>query len=733
MLLRPPFCGGLAFPRMVMTTGIVSHKSTATRLRLLLAILLAALACVVFLPALKGQLLSWDDFEFIQINPRLHYLSWETVLDFFRFQPRYGSPTFALYVPLTLLSVALEYSFCGDAPLVYHCTNIVLHACNTTLVFVLALLLVQRTRVAFLTALFFAVHPLHVESVAWVTERKDVLCTLFYLLAMVAYLRWAVRHKWGWYAATVLAALCATLSKPLAVTLPLALLLCDYLLGRARCWARLVEKLPFFAMAVFGMAATLYVQGHAGAVQGHEALNLHGNAFVALRGVLFYVVKTIAPLALQPVYMRPQIIDVFGLVTLLSVAVTGGLLMAAWACRARARVVTFGIAFFFVTLAPMLQVLPSGLQVMAAPRFVYVPSIGFFLVLAWGADYLMGTSRRTRFLLWSLLTVLCLWWSLLTWRLATIWQTNLSLWSYTLAHQPGLTLAKTNLAIGHMLTGDLVEARRMYQDLLAEETNALLLANLATTCFNLGDISQAQVYIQAALPLEPEKNQAYYVAAAIATRLGDHTNALRLLKEVVRREPLHAEARIHIMVASLALGATNDAIGALQEYLLLERSDALAMLNLAHLYEQTQALSNAYAMYSRLSQMRPNDHNMRYRHGLMALRLRAFDAAYADFVAVTAAVPQHATALSDLALAERERGNPSNALACIVRAVALQPHSPKILYDYACILALQNRGSDAVVALTNALARDARLTAIARQDPDLACLRTNDAFRVWTQ
>lgn len=700
-------------------------------LRVLLAVFLAALAALVFMPALKGQLLSWDDFEFIQSHSRLHHLSRETALDFFRLQPRYGSSTFALYVPLTLLSVALEYHFFGDAPLVYHCTNVVLHACNTVLVFVMALLLVPRTRVAFLAALFFAVHPLHVESVAWVTERKDVLCTLFYLLTVLAYLRWAVRRTWGWYAGAVVAAACATLAKPLAVTLPLVLLLCDYFLGRTRWWARLGEKVPFFAFAAFGMVATLYVQSHAGAVQAREALNLHGNAFVALRGILFYVVKMIAPLALQPVYMRPQVINVFAPVTLLSVAVTAGLLFIAYRCRMRARLVTFGIAFFLVTLAPMLQVLPSGLQVMAAPRFVYVPGIGLFLILAWGADCVMDTSRRTCFLLWSLVAVLCLWWSLLTWRLATIWQTNLSLWSYTLAHQPGLTLAKSNLAIGHMLAGHLVEARQRYQELLAEETNALLLANLATTCYNLGDITQAQVYAQAALPLDPEKSQAYYIAAAIAARFGIHTNAIALLHEVIRREPMHAEARMHLAVAHLSLGATNDAIRALQDYLALERTDALAMLNLAQLFEQTKAISDAHAMYAQLVRARPQDHNMRYRRGLMALRLRAFDDAHDDFVAVTAAVPQHAAALSDLALAERERGYPSNALDCIVRAVALQPQSPKILYDYACILALQNRAAEAVAVLTNALARDARLPALARHDPDLAALRTNQAVQIW--
>jgi len=715
-----------------MDTPAAVADRRATHLRVLLAILLAALAGLVFLPALNGQLLSWDDYEFIHTNPRLHYLSLDSVVDFFRLQPRYGASVFALYVPLTLLSVAAEYHFFGDVPGVYHATNILLHACNTALVFVLAALLTKRTRLAFLTALCFAVHPFHVESVAWVTERKDVLCSFFYLFALVFYVRWMIQRRFIWYAAAVAAAVGATLSKPLAVSLPLVLFLCDFLLRCRWSWSRLWEKLPFLVMAVLGMAATLYVQGRAGAVESREALNLHANLFVALRGILFYVVKILAPTNLQPIYLRPQVINVFGGVTMLSVLVTGGLLYAAWRYRQRLPIVTFGLGLFFVTLAPMLQVVPSGLQIVAAPRFMYIPGIGLFLIMASGADYMMRhAARRTKGLLWLLMGVLCTWWATLTWQLATVWQTDISLWSYTLAHQPKLVIAKTNLAIGNMVVGNLREARRMYEELLATETNALLLANLAATCFNMGDITQAERYAYTAFDYDPEKSQAHYVAAAVATRFGNHTNAIALLREVIRREPMHAEARVHLAESCVCAGATNEAISALQDYLRLERDDALAMLNLAHLYEQTGALGNARTMYSGILRVRPTEHNVRYRRGLMCLRQRDFAAAHADFIIVTAAAPRHAMVLSDLAIVERERGNPAAALRGIEQAAALQPKSPKILYDYACILALQNRAADAIVALTNALARDARLPNIARQDPDLATLRTNQAVQAW--
>ncbi|NLF39299.1 tetratricopeptide repeat protein [bacterium] len=702
-------------------------------LRTVLLACLAVTACfalvfAVYRPALDAQLLTWDDNDLVTRNYRLRYLSRDTLIDMFRLKPLYGRPAFALYVPLTVLSVAAEYRLFGADPFVYHFTNVLLHGLNAVLVCAFLRLLSGRVRVAVIGAVFFAVHPLHVESVAWVTERKDVLSAFFYLAALLLYLRWRRAGSAAAYALAAASGVCAVLAKPVAVTLPVSLVLIDLLERRGFTWSTVLDKAPFVCAAIFGACATVYTQGAHGALDRQDTLNVLGNLFVSFRGLLFYAVKTFAPTGLMPVYPRPSLIDTGDPVTIASVLVTAGLVVAVVACRRRAPLVSFGLAFFLVAVSLNLQILPSGLQVVAADRFYYLPSVGVALVLGAALDWMFMRPYARAVAAAACMVAFALW-SWTTWSYAGVWRTNESLWSYTLARSPDSPIAKGNLALAYILAGRQEEALRLQTEMLRSDTNAVTIANLAIGYLKLGNVSQAWSYVQLAFSNGLARSETYYAAAFIDASRGRHEDAIRHLEHVIAGQPLRAEAHLHMGVEQLALQRTNDAIASFARFVELEPGERWAALTLARLFESSGELGNACGLYGAIFKREPGAWYARHREGLMHLRLRDFPAARDAFHDVSRAVPDNATAWSDLAVAHRELGNQPEAIRCSRKALSLYAASPKILYDHACIMAMAGAVDEALTALTNAVARSEQLRLQAMTDPDLVSLRALPAFR----
>ena len=256
-------------------------RIAAFRHRGLLLVALALLAFVPYWPTLSNGILGWDDPYYLTENYRVHQLTSATVRDMFRLTPQLGPMPNAQYTPLVELSFAIEHRFFGLEPMVYHATNLALHVANTLLVFVFVLGLwrsrsetdVAARPLAFLVGVFFAVHPLHVESVAWITERKDMLSGFFFLVALVTYLRF-VRGRSGWAYGMSLAAMgLGVLSKQMVVSLPLVLLACDHFRMGRLTWRSLLEKTPFFALSAAGAGVAIYTHWAAKALAGNNNIN----------------------------------------------------------------------------------------------------------------------------------------------------------------------------------------------------------------------------------------------------------------------------------------------------------------------------------------------------------------------------------------------------------------------------------------------------------------------------
>ena len=336
-----------------------------------------AVTFVVFIPCLDNEFTSWDDNGYVTENAVVAHPSLIGLLTI---------PLGGNHHPLTMASLALNYRISGLHPGSYHWLNLLLHLANTALVFLFIRKLTGgRVWTTVITALFFGIHPMHVESVAWIAERKDVLYAFFYLLALITYLRYLDNRRLVTLLATLLAFVCSVASKPAAVVLPLSLLAIDYFRRRPIHLAAWLEKVPFFAVSMAGGLLTIQAQRSAGAIADPHVWAPIQRLLFASYATVMYGVKLFLPVSLSVVYPYPDVsgrpLSEFYLAFLALAILLPTLLFFFH----RNRAVMFGLAFFFINIVLVLQFLPVGSAIMAE-RYTYLPYIGLFFALSWWLD-----------------------------------------------------------------------------------------------------------------------------------------------------------------------------------------------------------------------------------------------------------------------------------------------------------------------------------------------------------
>ncbi|HUJ09480.1 MAG TPA: tetratricopeptide repeat protein [Verrucomicrobiae bacterium] len=404
---------------------------------------------------LWGHFLEWDDYAHITQNPAIRSLSLANLWTMFT------QPVAKLYIPLTSLSFALDYQIWGRDPFGYHFTNLLLHTANTVLVLILVFQLLrdrfqQAKAVAVLTAAIFGVHPLRVESVAWATERKDVLFAFFYLLALLAYLQWVTKGKRSAYWTCLLLFIASALSKSAAVTFPFVLILLDIFWKRRNA---LWEKAPFFAVCLIVGAATFVAQASG---TGETVLDIKAIPIWARLGLvgycaLFYVGTFLWPLHLSAVY--PTFED-FGWTPLTAMGYLlafCGVFVVIFFLRKRAPVLLPSWLFYLITLSPTIGLVPVGAHVVA-DRFTYVPLIGLALPLSVGVVLLASRERSVRVAVAVAAVAAVAGLTFLSAKRSAVWANSETLFQDALAEDPACYTALVNLTAYYMSAGQLDKA-----------------------------------------------------------------------------------------------------------------------------------------------------------------------------------------------------------------------------------------------------------------------------------
>jgi Flp pilus assembly protein TadD len=464
--------------------------------------------------------------------------------------------------PLTTLSHMLDCTVFGVRPGPMHWENVGWHVLNTLLVFLVWRRLSGALWRPALVAALFALHPLHVESVAWISSRKDLLATFWWLLGLLAYARWSESPSRPRYAALVGCLAGALLSKPIAVTFPATLLLLDFWPLRRwpeRAWWPLVrEKLPLFGLVLLHSVITYVVQHASGAGDYAARIPLDARVGNALVSYVRYLGKTTWPGSLAPMYPHPGYWPAW--VWAGSLLVLAGLGILAWRGRRPHPWLAFGGLWFLGTLLPMIGLIQVGAQAMA-DRYTYVPLLGVFTAAVWaGAELSRHRSRRQAgaATLAGGAVLACL---LLTPRQVRAWRDSLALYDHS------IQVGEDGAAVRFLRAAALAAAGRPEAEVIAEFRRALALepdyvnayTQLAKIALQRGRMDEAERLVTQTILLEPKNPSLRGNLAALTLIRGDAPRALELYREVLRMAPNSAGTHREIARILLQLGRPDEA------------------------------------------------------------------------------------------------------------------------------------------------------------------------------
>jgi tetratricopeptide (TPR) repeat protein len=539
-----------------MTPSRATTGTGAARTDPLLAVLLAALTVAVYARIWTLGFVDYDDPGYVTDNPHvLAGLRWSGVVWAFT------TNTEANWHPITWLSLMLDASIGGAAPGVYHTTNLALHIANTVLLFALLHRMTGCRWRSAAVAVLFAVHPLHVESVAWVAERKDVLSTLFWLLTVAAYVRWVGGPSPGRSAVLLATFAAGLMTKPMLVTLPLTLLLLDVWplarWSRADAVRRVVEKLPLFALSAASAVVTLLVQRPA--MQVLEAVPFPARAANALISLVAYAGQMLWPAGLAVIYPYPRAgIPLWQPIG--AALLVGGVSAAALRSRERRPWLAVGWFFYLVTLVPVLGLVQVGYQA-RADRYTYVPLIGLFVVVAWGLPELVRSIAGDR--------------SSPRGRAQARRRGAGPSAAAAPEHAPLLaTVAALAIAVLSIRTWVQVGHWRSSIDLFTHAIrvttdNAYAHYNLSTAYQERGDVERAVVHLREALRVHPRMAEAHFNLTRLLMKLGRLDEAAVLVAEEQAWWPSDPHTLVDLGVLAVLQGRTDDAIARFTEALRL--------------------------------------------------------------------------------------------------------------------------------------------------------------------
>jgi len=456
------------------------------------------------------------------------------------------------YHPLTALSNAVEYHFLGLDPKPYHVVNVVLHLLNVALVFLVVGSLAGRFEPAVLAALFFAIHPMHVESVAWISERKDVLYSFFYLLAWLSYIQHTRKGK-RFSAFLVLSLFlfaCSLSAKSMAVTLPVVLILTDYLIKKKITVESLIEKVPFFLLSLFfGVVA---LRSQTTATQLAPRFPFAERILFSAYGVVEYVFKFFAPVKLSAFHPYPEYGTALTFEYYFALAI---LLVAAvliFRTRRLKREFVFGVAFFLVALGPVSQLLPVG-GALTAERYTYLPYLGIAFIVAsfytTAADRLKAGKKSYRFIPLLVVMGFASVFSILTYRRLDVWKDSVALYTDVIEKYPD----SSEVAFAYSNRGFTKDTAGDYGDALADYDQAIRVnPEFVPAWFNRGfmkaqlrDYASAIADFDEAIRRFPGHYEAYNDRGSARNMLGDYANAMTDFTEAIRLKPDFSDAYVN--------------------------------------------------------------------------------------------------------------------------------------------------------------------------------------------
>jgi len=654
----------------------------------LIAAALVVITLAVFAQAKDFAFVRYDDDKYVTQNPPVQKgLTMEGV------RWAFTSLAASNWHPVTWLSHMLDSSLYGPHPRGHHITNVLLHLLNTLLLFAVFRKMSGAVWQSAFVAALFAVHPLHVESVAWVAERKDVLSAFFFLLTLWAYIRYVRLPGWSRYAPVLIFFALGLMSKPMLVTLPFVLLLLDVwplrrlagepletaagaqqietagpgfyggLIGLCR------EKIPLFILSAFSIGATLLAQRQE--ITPLDELPLAARTANALVSYLVYIGKMFWPQALAVLYPYPDANPLWQAAAAGAILTTAVLLVVKYGRRFPYLAV--GWFWYLGTLVPVVGIVQVGAQ-SHADRYTYLPLIGLFIMIAWGIpELLKGRSYGAPVLgvLAGIVVAAC---AVLSWQQLAHWQNSLTLFEHTLAVTKNNYVIRSNMGAALAEEGRFAEAVVHYEEALRIRPKDVdIRYNYANALARQGKMREAVVQYEIVLKTEPGKAAVHNNLAIALASIGQTDKALGHWREALRLKPDYEEAQVNLRMALERLKkpqAIEDKAASAQG-IDADTADGQMRLGIGQLQKGT--VDGAVAHFEEALKRNPRLTEAHLSLGIIMAKKQNLDAAIRHFQEALKINPQFAKAHNSLAVILAQKGRTEEAVTHLREALRINP------------------------------------------------------------
>ncbi|MDP2645030.1 MAG: tetratricopeptide repeat protein, partial [Desulfobacterales bacterium] len=583
----------------------------------LVCLVLVLVTLAVYWQVRDFSFVNYDDQIFVKDNNHVQRgVTWENILWAFSGATEYSG----YWAPLTWLSFLIDYEISGIAAGGYHLTNVLFHVANAMLLF---LFLKQSTgdhwRSGFVAALF-ALHPLQVESVAWVTERKDVLSTFFGMLVLMGYTAYAKNPARKKYIMVFLLFFCGLMAKPMLVTLPFVFLLLDYWpLSRFNFAARadsgcsgkrtpalslIVEKIPFILILLPISVVTFIGQKQIGALETLDSYPIRVRLANALVSYVRYIGKMLWPVDLAVIYPHPGMPPGWQITG--AVVLTGAIsFLCIWLAK-RKPWLAVGWFWYIGTLVPVIGVVQIG-SVIMADRYTYIPLIGLFIIIVWGVAELMAHRPYKTIWLAASATIILSILMAVTSKQVQHWKNSITLFEHTIGATANNFIAHINLGLALADKGRTDDAIGHYRQALRLKPDYVeALNNLANALADQGRTDEAIGNFRQALRLRPDYARAHYNLGYTLARRGQADDAIGHYREALRLKPDYVEAHYNLALKLADKGQTDEAIGHFRQALRLKPDSEEAHNNLANALARRGQADDAIGHYRQALRLKPD-------------------------------------------------------------------------------------------------------------------------------
>jgi len=586
---------------------------STTNLIAVFSALLITFLC--FYNTTNNEFVNWDDDRNFYENEHITTINEENFWS--NTKAIFSSNVIGNYNPLSIWSFAIEKRVYGlDKPGKWHLTNVLLHLICVFFVFRICLLLGLRWPGALLVTLLFGIHPMRVESVAWVTERKDVLFGAFYLSALYLYVKGKLNGK-GYHIFIAILFLLSLFSKIQAVILPLSMIAVDYYLDGKLDFKSMLRKAPYFILSlIFGLIGIVFLKDQ-GSLENAVSYPTWQRIFVGSYSYMIYLIKAVIPYKLSPLYPYPPKMPAYFYPTI--VLFPGVAYALYFMYKKQMKVWFFGLLFFTVNIFFLLQILGAG-QGFIADRFTYIAYFGLFFIAGYYFDLAVREKPKWKYPLFGIAAVAMLVFGYMTIRQNMVWQNSETLWNHVLKYHKNATLPYGNRANYLREQGRIAEALRDYSKYLSLNPKGMQAYNSrARLYFDVGKTRDTLLLAlqdyNSAIALDPTNGEFLINRGATYARLGDLDKAIKDMNEGLKYKPDHAVGYLNRSVMYNQKGNYQAALQDIESYLRLKPYNANLWYEKGRILRTLNRVQESIPAYSRAIQLNQRNALFHYERG----------------------------------------------------------------------------------------------------------------------